>query len=75
VILPEAEGESSPNPNGSRSTAPGGNSAVDYRDVYQEYAQTADEAIDGGQVPAERRDYVRDYFSSLNPQGNTENSP
>ncbi len=76
VVLPEAQGENAPDPNGRRNTAPGGNTSVAYEDVYQDYAQTADEAIESGQVPAERRDYVRDYFSSLDPeQQNTQNSP
>ena len=33
-------------------------------------ALSADDALQNGDVPAEYRDYVRDYFSSLNPKQN-----
>lgn len=67
VVLPGTQGENAPNPSGRASTAPGGNSTVPYQDVYGEYSQVADEALQTGEVPPDMRDYVRDYFSSLDP--------
>jgi hypothetical protein len=68
VVLQDNQGEIAPNPNGNRSTAPGGNANVPYSEVYSDYAKAADDAMQAGEVPADMRDYVRDYFSSLDPQ-------
>lgn len=71
VVLPEAQSQAAPNPSGRASTAPGGGSSVPYEQVYGDYSKAADEALQSGRVPPEMRDYVRDYFSSLDPnQGN-----
>jgi len=67
VVLPDSQGQIAPNPSGNPSTAPGGNSSVPYEQVYSDYAKAADDAMQAGEVPAEMRDYVRDYFSSLDP--------
>lgn len=67
VVLPDSQSQNAPNPNGRASTAPGGNTTVPYEDVYGDYSKAADEAMQSGQVPADMRDYVRDYFSSLDP--------
>ncbi len=67
VVLPDSQGQIAPNPNGNPSTASGGNSSVPYEQVYGDYARAADDAMQAGEVPAEMRDYVRDYFSSLDP--------
>ncbi|MCS7056864.1 MAG: hypothetical protein NZM18_11915 [Thermoflexales bacterium] len=67
VVLPEAQSQAVPNPAGRTSTAPGGSSSVPYEQVYGDYARAADEALQSGRVPPEMRDYVRDYFSSLDP--------
>lgn len=66
VGLQEENGSPSTTPGGPR-TAAGGQSRVPYTQVYGQYAQAADEALQTGEVPAELRDLVRDYFSSLNP--------
>jgi hypothetical protein len=68
VQLPEARGQNAPNPSGRPNQAPSGSSSVPYQQVYSQYAQAADEAIQNGDVPVEMRDYVREYFSSLNPR-------
>lgn len=68
VVLPDSQGQAAPNAQGRPNTAPGGNSTVPYEQVYGDYSQAADDAIQTGQVPAEMRDYVRDYFSSLDPR-------
>lgn len=43
-------------------------SLVPYREVYQNYADAAAEAMDQERIPAEMRDLVRDYFSQLAPE-------
>ncbi len=68
VQLQEGRGVAAPNPQGRPNQAPNGNSNVPYQSVYSSYAQAADEALQNGEVPSELRDYVRDYFSSLNPR-------
>lgn len=67
VQLPAAGGQGAPNPAGRLNPGAGGNATVPYQQVYREYAQAADEAIQRGAVPPALRDYVRDYFSSLDP--------
>ncbi|PJF48752.1 MAG: hypothetical protein D6709_10155 [Chloroflexi bacterium] len=67
VVLPEAQNPTAPNPDGRTSTAPGGGSSVPYEQVYGDYSKAADEALRSGRVPPDMRDYVRDYFSSLDP--------
>jgi len=67
VVLPDAQSPSVPDPAGRAARAPAGSSSVPYEQVYGDYARAADEALQRGRVPPEMRDYVRDYFSSLNP--------
>ncbi|MCW1969528.1 MAG: hypothetical protein KIH69_015555 [Anaerolineae bacterium] len=68
IQLPESRGVNSPNPSGRPNQAPTGNSSVPYQQVYSQYAKAADEALQNGDVPADMREYVREYFSSLNPR-------
>jgi hypothetical protein len=49
-----------------RPGAPGA-AAVPYAEVYPSYAAAAAEALERAYVPAGLRDYVRDYFSRLEP--------
>lgn len=44
-----------------------GNVTVPYNQVYGNYSDAARTAVDNGEVPADLRDIVRDYFSSLEP--------
>ena len=67
VQLPEAQGENSPNPSGQSNPGIRTDPTVPYQNVYREYAEAADEAMQSGAVPPGLRDYVRDYFSSLDP--------
>ncbi len=67
VVLPEAQSQAAPDPSGHTSTAPGGGSSVPYEQVYGDYSKAADEALQSSRVPPDMRDYVRDYFSSLDP--------
>lgn len=68
VVLPDSQGQAAPNAQGRPNTAPAGSSTVPYEQVYGDYSKAADDAIQTGQVPPEMRDYVRDYFSSLDPR-------
>jgi len=68
VVLEDPQGEIVPDPNSPKNTAPEGQSTVPYQDVYGEYAKSADDAIQNDEVPPGLRDYVRDYFSSLDPK-------
>ncbi len=44
-----------------------GVSTVPYREVYAEYAAQAGAALEGSYIPLGLKQYVRDYFSSLEP--------
>ena len=70
VVLEDTKGETAPNPTGQKNIAPDGQSGVAYQQVYGEYSKAADDAISNDQVPPDKRDYVRDYFSSLDPNKN-----
>jgi DNA segregation ATPase FtsK/SpoIIIE-like protein len=70
VVLDDTKGETAPNPNGQKNIAPDGQSSVAYQEVYGDYSKAADDAISNNEVPPDKRDYVRDYFSSLDPQRN-----
>ena len=70
VVLDDTKGEVAPNPNGPKNPAPDGQSSVAYQQVYGEYNKAADDALSNNEVPPDKRDYVRDYFSSLDPQKN-----
>ena len=45
----------------------GGRVGVSYREVYAEYAAQAGAALEGSYIPLGMKQYVRDYFSSLQP--------
>jgi hypothetical protein len=42
-------------------------SYVPYQDVYSDFYQYANTSLDRSYVPLSVKDYVRDYFSSLDP--------
>jgi hypothetical protein len=42
-------------------------SLVPYEEVFPEYSESASEALDRGYIPPHLKDYVRDYFSQLEP--------
>ena len=44
-----------------------GQAAVPYREVYADYAAQAGAALEGSYIPLGLKQYVRDYFSSLEP--------
>ncbi len=45
----------------------GGRAFVPYREVYADYAAQAGAALEGSYIPLGMKQYVRDYFSSLEP--------
>lgn len=55
-------GETPLNPN-----RPPGEATVPYTEVYREYADQAGAALDGEYIPLGMKDYVRQYFGSLEP--------
>ncbi len=44
-----------------------GRANVPYTDVYADYAAQAGAALEGSYIPLGLKQYVRDYFSSLEP--------
>jgi len=42
---------------------------VPYSNVFQDFYDFAITSLDRSYVPLDVKDYVRDYFSSLNPTG------
>lgn len=57
--VPAAEGEFAANPTG-RSTVP-------YNEVFSDYANAANRALESDYIPLGMRDLIRQYFSSLEP--------
>ncbi|MBW4439242.1 MAG: hypothetical protein KME04_19030 [Pleurocapsa minor GSE-CHR-MK-17-07R] len=47
-----------------------GNSTVPYNQVFNSYANAANQALQNNYVPLGMRDIIRDYFASLEPSGN-----
>ncbi len=68
LALPDANSPTAANPQGESALAPPGRSSVSYETVYRDYARIADDAINNAAVPAGAREYVRNYFSGLDPQ-------
>ena len=60
-------GEGAPIGSVSVPVPEGGHASVPYRDVYSEYADEAGAALEGSYIPLGVKQYVRDYFSSLEP--------
>ncbi|MBI5667023.1 MAG: hypothetical protein HZC41_03375 [Chloroflexi bacterium] len=58
--VPSVEGEFAENPTGDAS--------VPYNQVFSDYADAANRALESDYIPLGLRDVVRDYFSSLEPR-------
>lgn len=52
----------------AQQNTPDSESRVPYNQVYQSYADSANQALDNGYVPLGMRDFVRDYFTSIEPE-------
>ena len=62
-----AEGEGVPLGDVPLPAPEGGRANVPYREVYADYAEQAGAALEGSYIPLGLKQYVRDYFSSLEP--------
>jgi hypothetical protein len=63
----ESDPDSVPMTEGEFSQNPTGQSFVPYTEVYGDYRQAANRALDSDYIPLGLRDVVRDYFTSLEP--------
>ena len=65
--MPGAGGASAPP--SSTTQGPGANSpsSVPYNQVYQNYLDQVMQGLNDGSIPPELRDYIRQYFSDLDP--------
>ncbi|NOK70680.1 MAG: hypothetical protein GFH25_541252n43 [Chloroflexi bacterium AL-N10] len=62
------DGETQTQQGNSRLPGATGDSRVPYQDVLPEYTESAGEALDQSAIPPHLKDYVRDYFSELEPE-------
>jgi hypothetical protein len=60
-------GESQIQPGESNMPGAANPSLVPYTQVYPEYSDAASEALDRGYIPPHLKDFVRRYFSELEP--------
>jgi hypothetical protein len=67
VDVGREDGEGGPIGDAPLPAPEGGRAAVPYRQVYAEYASQAGAALEGSYIPLGLKQYVRDYFSSLEP--------
>lgn len=69
----EPDASNAPVQQGEFSQNPTGDSAVPYNEVFSDYSDAANRALETDYIPLGMRDVVRDYFSSLEPgQGNSQ---
>ncbi|MFW5691447.1 MAG: hypothetical protein ACOCXZ_02990 [Chloroflexota bacterium] len=68
-IVLEPDTSNAPLQEGDFSENPEGQSTVPYDQVFSDYANTANTALDQGYIPLALRDVVREYFTSLAPRG------
>jgi hypothetical protein len=40
---------------------------VPYQQVYSQYLQAANQAVESGYIPPELKDYIKSYFTQLEP--------
>jgi hypothetical protein len=66
-IILEPDGSGAPVVQGEFAENPTGANAVPYNEVYGEYAEDANRALESDYIPLGLRDVVRDYFTSLEP--------
>jgi hypothetical protein len=63
----EPDGSDAPLQQGEFTQNPTGNSTVPYNQVFSDYSDAANQALESDYIPLGLRDVVRDYFSSLEP--------
>lgn len=65
----EADSSGAPSIEGEFQQNPDGTSNVPYNQIFTDYADVANSALENGYVPLGVRDVVRDYFISIEPTG------
>jgi hypothetical protein len=65
----EPDTQDTPLSEGDLSENPEGRATVPYNEVFSDYANAANEAVDQDYIPLGLRDVVRQYFTSLAPRG------
>lgn len=68
----ESDGGDAPVVEGEFAQNPAGESVVPYNEVYADYANAANRALESDYIPLGLRDVVRDYFTSLEPANLTD---
>ena len=64
----EPDGSDLPVVEGNFTENPEGDVTIPYNQVFSQYQDSVNRALDSGYVPLGLRDVVRDYFTSLDPQ-------
>jgi hypothetical protein len=64
----DPDASDSPTEQGEFTENPDGQVTVPYNQVFSDYADDANRALDSDYVPLGLRDVVRNYFTSLEPQ-------
>jgi hypothetical protein len=67
IEIGREDGEGVPVDSAPLPAPEGGRAGVPYREVYADYADEASAALEGSYIPLGLKQYVRDYFSSLEP--------
>lgn len=70
----EANSSDQPIQEGNFSNNPAGNTSVPYNQVFSDYSNAANQALQSDYIPLGLRDVVHDYFSSLEPGRSSSNS-
>ena len=66
-MILEPDGSNSPVIEGEFAENPAGESLVPYNEVFADYANSANRALESDYIPLGLRDVVRDYFTALEP--------
>lgn len=68
VDIPGDPGPGQPTGNtGEFADNPAGESTVPYNEVWADYAEAINQALEGGYIPLSLRDLIHQYFSGLAP--------
>lgn len=67
AVMLEPEGANTPLIEGEFSENPTGTTTVPYNQVFSDYTDAANQALESDYIPLGMRDIVRDYFTSIEP--------
>ena len=73
-IVLDPDASDAPVQQGEFAQNPAGSASVPYNQVYNDYSDAANRALESDYIPLGMRDVVRDYFSSLEPGQNNGNN-